>query len=84
MRKSDISLTKSGPQVIGSAKCTGVETGMPRQRLASRGNTARPMTIAAVKRASLKMIVGSTSVKTYNKAICTRLPRFAPATSITS
>ena len=40
-------------------------------KLAGGGKTARPMTMAAVKRASRKRMVGSDLAKIYHKAICT-------------
>src|SRR2546427_11027659 len=66
-----------------SAKWTPVATSITIQsKLAGGGNTLRPMTMAAAKRASLKRIVGRASVKTDHKAICTtvlRMPAAIPA-----
>src|SRR5580765_4709443 len=67
--------------MMESAKCTSVATSMilP-SKVAGGGNTARPMTMAAVKRGSRKRIVGSTLAKIDHKAICTSVARMPAAT----
>src|SRR6266508_544626 len=66
-----------------SAKWTSVATSNTGQlKLAGGGNTPRPKTIAAAKRASLKRIAGRASAKTDHNAICTtvaRMPAITPA-----
>src|SRR6266540_5309332 len=63
-----------------STKWTSVATSITVQsKLAGGGNTPRPKTIAAAKRASLKKIVGRASVKTDHKAICATVARMPAA-----
>ena len=80
VRRRRISAESARPYAMESAKWTSVATSITvGSKLAGGGNTLRPMTMAAAKRASLKRIVGRASVKTDHKAICTAVARM-PAT----
>src|SRR5439155_16379369 len=83
VRRRLISAESARPYATESAKWTIVATSITVQsKLAGGGNTLRPMTMAAAKRASLKRIAGRASAKTDHKAICTTvatMPAIMPA-----
>src|SRR5438132_8441077 len=83
VRSRDVSRDRIRQYATESAKCTNVATSITCTSKVSGGDSApRPITMAAAKRASLKSIAGSASVKTNHKTICTivdRIPAAMPA-----
>ena len=83
VRSRAISRDRIRPYATESAKCTNVATSISSTSKVSGSDSAtRPITMAAAKRASLKRIAGSASVKTSHRTICTsveRIPAAMPA-----